>query len=403
MDVSGVVGGLNSLNEGLEATPLAPLTAVTGALAGGLTTLADGLAGVSEQDPSGIASLLAQTVGQPQEGFSNDQEGLAGVVSNLSQGLAAGSADGPLDAVVNPLAQTLGFSEESEVDGVAQGLTAAGNVLASDESPLSALTEEVLAPVVGTSDMNAGSPGLSGTLQEVGEGLTDLTNEDSALAPLSPLTEGLAFVVAGGEDPTGGQLPEELAGGLAGGVALLGQAVVDASEMAGPGAALFETVGNLLGGTRPTGDGEPGNGGGFPETPLSPLTDALMENADPAVFAGSLAGVIEDIGQNSPLEAVTGPIADALAGGVPTLPGMPGEGGTDGPTGTPLDAVLAPLADAAGGGLPTLPGAPDAGGLPIPTDASALTDLLGGSGLPISTITDLLDPSALPIPGLPTA
>ncbi|BET24885.1 hypothetical protein RGQ30_03860 [Limnobacter thiooxidans] len=366
MDIAGLVGGLESLNDALEQTPLAPLTAVTGALADGLSTVADGLAGVADQDPSGLANLLAETIGQPQDGYSNDQEGLAGVVSNLSQGLAAGSAGGPLDPVVNSLAQTLGFSEESEVDGVAQGLTAAGNVLASDESQLSVLTADLLAPVVGTSDMDAGSPGLSGTLQEVGEGLTDLTNEDSALAPLSPLTEGLAFVVAGGEDPTGGQLPEELSGGLAGGVGLLGQALVDGSEMAGPGAALVETVGNLLGGTRPTGDDEPDNGGGIPETPLSPLTDALMENADPAVFAGNLAGVIEDIGQNSPLEAVTGPIADALAGGVPTLPGMPGEGGTDGPTGTPLDVILAPLADAAGGGLPTLPGLPGNGGTPTP-------------------------------------
>ena len=80
------------------------------------------------------------------------------------------------------------------------------------------------------------------------EGLTDLTNPDSALAPLAPLTNGLAFVIAGGEDPTGGQLPEQLTGGLAGGVAVLGEQIVSNAEAAGPGAPLIETVGNLLGG-----------------------------------------------------------------------------------------------------------------------------------------------------------
>jgi hypothetical protein len=56
---------------------------------------------------------------------------------------------------------------------------------------------------------------------------------------------------------------------------------------------------------------------------------------------------------------------------------------------------LAPLADLAGGGLP------DAGGLPIPTDPSALTDLLGGTGSPLGSLPGADD---LPtIPGLPTA
>ncbi|WP_306815182.1 hypothetical protein [Limnobacter parvus] len=585
-----MIGGLESLNQGLEETPLAPITAVTGALADGLATVSDGIASVSEQDPTGVANLLAETVGQPQEGFTNDQGGLAGTVSNLAQGLAEGAEPTPLDPLVNPLAQTLGFTEnepvqenmittaaanprarnKGEVDGVAQGLTKAGNVLASDKSPLSPLTAEILAPVVGTKNSDAGSPGVPGTLQEVAEGLTDLTNPESALAPLAPVTGGLAFVVAGGEDPTGGQLPEQLSGGLAGGVVLLGEQLTNNAETAGPGEPLIETVGNLLGGERaeddggepgegeepgeggptgtpldailapltdlaggglpaipglpggdegepgeggPTGtpldavlapltdlaggglpaipglpggdEGEPGEGGttgtpldliidpiadavgggegGIPETPLSPITDALMENADPAVFAENLASVIEDIGTNTPLEAVTEPLVEALrsgglpdmgggddgedpeepeepnptagpiesaarqfvdvapiemipvigqpiedgivtgamaldgllAGGIPgapTIPGLPGgdegEPGEGGPTGTPLDAVLAPLTDLAGGGLPGLPGGdegePGEGGptgTPLDAVLAPLTDLAGG-GLP---------------------
>ena len=556
---------------------------MTGAVADGLATVSDGIASMSEQDPTGVANLLAETIGQPQEGYTNEQEGLAGTLSNLSQGLAEGAEPTPLDPVVDPLAQTLGYSEnepaqqtmiarlstaeaenKGEVDGVAQGLTTIGNVLASDESPLNPLTAGILAPVVGTSDADAGSPGVPGTLQEVAEGLTDLTNPNSAFAPLAPLTSGLAFVVAGGEDPTGGQLPEQLTVGLAGGVALLGEQATDNSGSAGPGEPLVETVGNLLGGERAEDDGgepgegeepeEPGEGGttgtpldvildpiadavgggGLPETPLSPLTDALMENTDPDVFAESLAGVIEDIGANTPLAAVTEPLAEALrsgglpdmgggddgeepeepnptagpiesgalqfvdaapiemipaigqpiedgiitgaaaldgllAGGIPgapALPGLPGGGEGEpgeGPTGTPLDAVLAPLADLAGGGLPEIPGLPggDTGGetpapnpeagpiesaaqqfvdvapiemiptigqpiedgiitgaaaldgllaggipggdagLPIPTDPSALTDLLGGTGSPLGSLPGADD---LPtIPGLPTA
>jgi len=155
----------------------------------------------------------------------------------LAQGLAAGSEGSPLEPLINPLAQTLGFSEDSEVDGVAQGLTTIGNALAADESPLSPLTAEFLAPVIGTSEMSDSSAGISGTIEEISEGLTDLTNEDSALAPLDPLTSALA---------------EQALPVVSDGFSQLGQAIVDGSGMAGPAAPLVETIGNLLGGDRPT-------------------------------------------------------------------------------------------------------------------------------------------------------
>ncbi|EDM83185.1 hypothetical protein LMED105_09740 [Limnobacter sp. MED105] len=219
----------------LEQTPLAPATALTNALADGLGVLSDGIGDLADQDPTGLAQLLSQTVGQEQPGYSNEQDGLAGVVSNVSQGLAAGSQGGPLDPIVDPLAQTLGYSEDEGVDGVAQGLTYVGDVLASDQSPLSPITSDLLAPIVGTSDSDQDSEGVSGTLLEIGEGLTDLTNEDSALAPLDPVTSAVS---------------EQALSSISDGVSQVGQIIVDGAEMAGPLTPLVETVGNLLGGDR---------------------------------------------------------------------------------------------------------------------------------------------------------
>ena len=393
---------------------MAPLTAATGALADGLTTVSDGIASFSEQDPSGLSTVLAETVGQPQEGYTNDQEGLVGVVSNLSQGLAEGAEETPLDPVVDPLAQTLGYSEEDGTDGVASGLSSVGDTLAADESQLSPLTSEILAPIVGTDEESGGSTGLSGTLDETGEGLTDLTNEDSALAPLDPATSAVSDMVV-----------SALSSGISDG----GDAIIDNSEMAGPGEELITTVGTLLGGESTPDTEEPppeeggttgtpldvvldpltgalDGGGETPETPLSPLTDALMDNSDPAVFAENVAGVIDDVGANTPLEAVTDPISDALSGGGDDT----GGGDTGGTTGTPLDVVLDPLAEAVAGGgddtggttgtpldavLDPLAEAAMGGGDTAPVD-----DLLGmADGTPISTVTDPLQDAISPLTG----
>jgi hypothetical protein len=132
------------------------------------------------------------------------------------------------------------------------------------------------------------------------------------------------------------------------------------------------------------------------------LTSALMENADPEVFAGSLAGVIEDIGNNTPLETVTDQIAVALTGGA---------GGGDLPIPTDPAAVMELLS---GGGdlpIPTDPAAvmellSGGGDLPIPTDPAAAMELLSGGGdLPIPTdpaaAMELLTGEASPIGSLP--
>lgn len=119
--------------------------------------------------------------------------------------------------------------------------------------------------------------------------------------------------------------------------------------MAGPGQELVTTTGTLLGGeTQPATEEPPAEeGNALPDTPLDPLTDALMENSDPAVLGESVGGVIEDIGANTPLEAVTEPLADALAGG--------GDGGGEttpvddllaATEGTPISTVTDPLLDA---------------------------------------------------------
>ncbi len=345
------------MNQSTEETPLAPLTGVTEPLADGLGTVSDGLADASAQDPTPISNLLAETIGQEQEGYTNDQEGVVGVVSNLSQGLAEGAEETPLDPVVDPLTQTLGYSEEDGTDGVAAGLSSVGDTLAGDESQLSPLTSDVLAPVVGTDEESGGSTGLSGTLDETGEGLTDLTNENSALAPLDPLTTAVS---------------DMLVAPLSSGTSDAGDAFIDNAEMAGPGEELATTTGTLLGGeTQPATEEPPAEeppadggttgtpldavvdpvvslveGGDTPDTPLDPLTDALMENSDPAVLGESVGGVVEDIGTNTPLEPVTEPLADALAGGDGGGEATPIDDLLAATEGTPISTVTDPLQDA---------------------------------------------------------
>ncbi|MGV3468192.1 MAG: hypothetical protein ACO1OH_03775, partial [Limnobacter sp.] len=184
-------------------------------------------------------------------------------------------------------------------------------------------------------------------------------------------------------------------------------------------------------------------------------------DAAPIEMIPTIGQPIED-GIITGAAALDGLLAGGIPG-APALPGLPGGDTGEGPTGTPLDAVLAPLAGLAEGGLPELPGLPggdtggetpapnpDAGpiesaaqqfvdaapiemiptigqpiedgiitgaaaldgllaggipggdtGLPIPTDPTALTDLLGGTGSPLGSLPGADD---LPtIPGLPTA
>lgn len=254
----GLAGGLESIGDGVEETPLAPVAGATDAISDGLGMVGGAIGGISDQDPTGLTDVLAGLVGDPASGDGSDAGGLVGGVNAISTGLDSGTENTPLAPLVDPLTETLG-SDSGAVDGVAEGLADVGNTLAGDDSPLAPLTSDILAPIVGTSGDTSDSNGVPGTLNEVSEGLTDLTAEDSALAPLDPVTGALGDGV----------------NTLADGVDTLGDAVADASAQDPTG--LIGTVGELLGGDT---SAPGGSGAGGDALPLDMLTGALPISTD---------------------------------------------------------------------------------------------------------------------------
>ena len=254
----GLAGGLDAIGDGVEETPLAPVAGVTDAVSDGLATVGGAIGDVSAQDPTGLTDVLAGVIGDPASGDGSTSGGLVGGVNAISTGLDSGTENTPLAPLVDPLSETLG-SDSGAVDGVAEGLTDVGNTLAGDDSPLAPITSDILAPIVGVSGDTSDTNGLPGTLNEVSEGLTDLTAEDAALAPLDPVTGALGD----GVDT------------LAGGVDTLGDAVTDASAQDPSG--LIGTVGELLGGD--TG-ASTNSGASLDALPLDMLTGALPISTD---------------------------------------------------------------------------------------------------------------------------
>jgi hypothetical protein len=203
---NGAAGLLDDVGTGLIQTPLAPVAGITDALASGLVQAGDALGGVAEQDPTGLATLLTNVLGTTNTNASEDT-GLVGGINALATGLDEGTTGIPLGALIDPVADLLG-SQEGSTSGVAAGVGALGTTLALDSSPLSPLTNGLLAPIVGQS--SGVESGLPTTLDKVADGLTDLTS-DSALQPLAPLTEGVSTVVkavSNGCRGIGGQVSE---------------------------------------------------------------------------------------------------------------------------------------------------------------------------------------------------
>ena len=254
----GLAGGLDAIGDGVEETPLAPVAGVTDAVSDGLATVGGAIGDVSAQDPTGLTDVLAGVIGDPASGDGSDAGGLVGGVNAISTGLDSGTENTPLAPLVDPLTETLG-SDSGAVDGVAEGLADVGNTLAGDDSPLAPITSDILAPIVGGSGDTSDTNGLPGTLNEVSEGLTDLTAEDAALAPLDPVTGALGD----GVDT------------LAGGVDTLGDAVTDASAQDPSG--LIGTVGELLGGDT---SASTNSGASLDALPLDMLTGALPISTD---------------------------------------------------------------------------------------------------------------------------
>lgn len=248
---NGLAGGVENLGDGVNETPLAPLTGVTDPVADVLAMVGGALAGAGE--PTGLGDVLGAVVGDPNSAAGGSADGgLVGLVNAVSTGLDDAFASPPLDVLsplINPLSQTLG-SDGGLTDGVAQGLANVGSTLTNDSSFLEPLTSGLLGPVVGNSGGQDG--GLPQTLDQVSEGLTDLTNPTSALVPLDAITE-----------PVGGIVET-----LADGVNELGNAL--AVPAAQDPSGLLGLVADLLGGeVQPV-----SSGAGF-ENPLSALTGLL--------------------------------------------------------------------------------------------------------------------------------
>ena len=182
--------------------------------------------------------------------------GLVGVVNEISTALDSATSDTPLEVLIDPLAGTLG-SEEGTISGVALGLSDLGNVLVSDQSVLSPLTSDVLAPLVGTSPDMSTDNGVPGVLLNTGDALTTLTSSNSALSLLDPVTEGVSDV---------------LLSPLADGVEMIGQTLLDNSAQDPSG--VVDLLGQLLGGDQGAGTTSP------IQTTTSPV-DALSFIFDP--------------------------------------------------------------------------------------------------------------------------
>lgn len=246
---NGLAGGVENLGEGVNETPLAPLTGVTDPVADVLAMVGGALAGADE--PTGLGDVLGAIIGDPNSPAGGSADGgLVGLVNAVSTGLDEAFEAAPLDVLaplIDPLAQTLG-SDGGVTDGVAQGLANVGSSLTGDSSILEPITAGLLGPVVGNSQGQDG--GLPQTLDQVSEGLTDLTNSESALAPLDVLTQPVGDVVET----------------LADGVGQLGDALAEPAAQDPSG--LLGLVADVLGG-----DVQPVSSGAGANSPLSGLTD----------------------------------------------------------------------------------------------------------------------------------
>lgn len=281
----GAAGGLDSLSGGLESTgdqladgQLSPITDAASFVISGDT---DSTTTPAAADPTGgqisgagfngltdILTTAATEIGnggegtplEPLTGFvatavtddtpSDRPDGLAGTLSAVSQGIYTGAQGSDAEQIANPVTALTGYDGDGHADGIAESLTYIANTFDQDSGPFEPLLAP-LAPTIGTGEGDYDSSGLAGTTQEIAEGVYDLgTTEGSAFEPASMITDGLAFLVGGEEvasDPSG-LAPEELSGGLAGGMEQVGQAIIDNNPFAEQDMGTGDFIGSLLGG-----------------------------------------------------------------------------------------------------------------------------------------------------------
>ncbi|MFN4329170.1 MAG: beta strand repeat-containing protein [Limnobacter sp.] len=342
---SGAAGTVADVGTALADTPLEPLTAATTPLANGLLTAGNAIGGFSDQDPTGVTSVLAGVLGSTGTQGSSES-GLAGGVNALSDGLEAGAHDTPLGELITPVTETLG-ADNGAMNGVAQGLAAVGSVLSNDSSPLAPLTSGVLGPVVGGD--NTGAQGLPETLHQVASGLNDLT-ATGPLNPLTPATDALAQGVnalADGLATAGATLDENKAADPTGTVDLLAELLGAPVEPKGATAPAATTGTTGLAGTLAD------VGHALEATPLAPATALTGPLADGALTAGNaLAGFSEQdptglaalLGKTLGSNAAASSTDDGLVGGLNAL----ATGLDKGAEGSPLADVVDPLSRTVG-------------------------------------------------------
>jgi len=191
---NGVSGLLDSVNTGVDGTPLAPVTQLTGPVADGVNTVANGIETVTQNDPTGITQVLAGALGFTQPGTDNGSSGVSGGVDALSAGLTDATTGTPLAGIAEPLTAVLG-GDAFDIGGVASALADVGSALPTGDTPLGGLSDTLLTPLVGTSDFQSPTdalPGadLLGTLTGAasplasGAGADALTSQLAALAPV---------------------------------------------------------------------------------------------------------------------------------------------------------------------------------------------------------------------------
>lgn len=392
-----------------------PVVAVagTGGMMGlfGASMLAGGLAGPLAA-AAGAAFVIAGNNDNGDGGSSGNGGGNGVGVPDPVQTVA--STTGPLNPTVTGVytgvLDPVATPAESTVQALAP-VTDALEPVTTELAPVTDALSPILDPVntVGTDAL----AGLAPATTALDQGLSPVT--DALTNALSPLTDALTGSSSSMVAAAAAGLPDlpvnlsVIAQQLGGGLEMitptlgdgLGQAVAALDPALSP---LHDGLVQLASAAQPLFDG------------LGQVTDALPMVSEP------VGGGIDQL--FAALEPVTSPLIDALNGGVgggagglpsfPTtgtpldqltalldpssLPSLPAGGASEGPTGTPLDAVLGPVADALGGGAAGLPSFPSTG-----TPLDDVTALLNPANLPISTDANPLNAltSQLPTGGLP--
>ena len=304
----GLAGGVQGVSSSVEQTPVAPVAPVADALASGLVSLGDAFNDNASQDPTGAAKIVAAVVGSSDSVGSAD-DGVVGLVASTSMGLTEGAQDSPLESLAQHVSATLG-SDNQQTSGIAQAIGTAGTTLANDESVLSPITSDLIAPLVG--DAGGQESGAASALLDTGDAVQVLTEDESPFAPLAPVTDGVATATVALAD-----VSNEV------GDTLYANGEQDPS-------GLVFLAGDLLGGdATSTQSSTPDEGGGQTESdPLNSLIDGIVgqgqnapepnegeqDQSSPSGLAGAFESVSESLNETplAPASTVTDPLSSGM-------------------------------------------------------------------------------------------